>query len=72
MTLTERAFEHDIHDIVPSLHAAFVDTVDIGAIAVAVEAELARYKSARVRDFVPLLAERDVRARLREQRTDQG
>ncbi len=72
MTLTEQAFEHDIHDIVASLRATFVDAVDAGAVTSAVEAALARYESARVRDFVPLLVERYVRARLREQRTDEG
>ena len=48
-----------------SLHKAFADVADLDAISEAVDLELSRYSDVRVKDFVPLLVERAVAARLR-------
>jgi hypothetical protein len=55
-----------VESVVQALHARFGAAVDVAAIAVEVEAEFAIYAKARVTDFVPILVERGVQARLRE------
>ena len=50
--------------IVQSLRARLGEGVDAAVIAAAVEAEFALYAGARVTQFVPILVERGVQARL--------
>jgi hypothetical protein len=52
-------------EIAASIYESFGGAVDRGTIVDAVDEEFARYVAAPVQDFVPLLVERDVRARLR-------
>ena len=68
MAIEIQGMNRVVDDIVGSLHVSFGGAVDIETITEAVERELTRYADAPIRDFVPLLVERDVRAHLREQR----
>jgi hypothetical protein len=54
-----------VETVVHALHARFGMAVDVVAIRAEVEAEFARYSDAAVADFVPILVERGVQARLR-------
>jgi hypothetical protein len=58
--------EQDASEIAAALYQSFGGTVDLATIADAVDLELARYAHAPVKSFVPLLVERDVRARFRD------
>jgi hypothetical protein len=51
-------------EIAASIYESFGGAVDRETIIHAVDEEFARYAAAPVQDFVPLLVERDVRARL--------
>jgi hypothetical protein len=51
--------------VVDALEARFGDVVDRQTLDAVVQADFSRYAQARVKDFVPVLVERDVSARLR-------
>jgi hypothetical protein len=55
---------HDIALVVDALSARTDTLVDHDTLTAVVEADFRRYDSARIRDFVPVLVERDVRERL--------
>ncbi len=50
--------------LIASLVAAYAGSVDEEAVATAVRAEFAAYAGARITQFIPLLVEQKVRARL--------
>ena len=54
-----------IESVVRALHLRFGSAVELTTIAAEVEYEVASYSAARITDFVPILVEREVRARLR-------
>lgn len=54
-----------IERVVLSLESRDDPGVDHDTLTAVVEADFRRYDSARIKDFVPLLVERDIRARLR-------
>lgn len=53
-----------IERVVLSLESRDAPGVDHDTLTAVVEADFRRYDSARIKDFVPVLVERDVRARL--------
>ena len=59
-------WQREAAEIATALHDCLGGAVAFEAIAEAVDLELARYLHVPVVDFVPLLVERSVRARLRE------
>ena len=58
-----------VDSIVQSLQTRLMAEVDVTVIAAEVEAELAAYSAARVTQFVPILVERSVLARLCRRRS---
>jgi hypothetical protein len=65
-TITELDdIRHNGSKIAAALHKAFGVVAHLNEISEEVDRELSRYSDARVKDFVPLLVERNVRARLR-------
>ena len=53
-----------IERVVESLESRADPGVDHDTLTAVVEADFRRYDSARIKDFIPLLVERDIRARL--------
>jgi hypothetical protein len=53
-----------VRSVVESLQRRAKAPVDHDTLTAVVEADFHRYDSARIKDFVPALVERDVRARL--------
>jgi hypothetical protein len=53
-----------VRSVVESLESRVKTPVDHDTLTAVVEADFHRYDSARIKDFVPALVERDVRARL--------
>ena len=53
-----------VRSVVESLERRVKTPVDHDTLTAVVEADFHRYDSARIKDFVPALVERDVRARL--------
>jgi hypothetical protein len=53
-----------LESIVRSLRARLGESFDVAVITVEVKAELAKYSAARITQFVTILVEREVRARL--------
>lgn len=53
-----------VRSVVESLESRAKTPVDHDTLTAVVEADFHRYDSARIKDFVPALVERDVRARL--------
>ena len=61
----DEALARRVEAVVRSLQARLGAAFDPVLIRTEVEAEFARYASARVREFVPILVEHQVQARLR-------
>lgn len=59
-----------VHSIVQSLRARLGEGFDTAVISAAVEAEFARYSTARITQFVPILVESRVWTRLCRRRSD--
>lgn len=53
-----------VRSVVDSLESRVKTPVDHDTLTAVVEADFRRYDSARIKDFVPALVERDVHARL--------
>jgi hypothetical protein len=53
-----------IEQVVDALAARVDPAVDHDTLTAVVEADFKRYESARIKDFVPVLVERDIRERL--------
>jgi hypothetical protein len=58
-----------VDSIVRSLHARLGERVEAAVISAAVEEEFAAYSAARITQFVPIIVESRVRARLWPQRS---
>jgi hypothetical protein len=56
--------QHAIERVVGVLEAGVGRNEDHEALQAEVEADFDRYDSARIRDFVPVLVENDIRARI--------
>ena len=61
----EPDIEKHVRVLTRSLEIEFAGRVPPGAVAEAVQAALARYQGARIKRYVPVFVERDVRAALR-------
>ena len=57
-----------VESVVRSLHSRFGSSVDVADIEAEVEIEIGSYATARITDFIPILVEREVHARLRTTR----
>jgi hypothetical protein len=62
------AVAKDIDLIVESVQSRIDQPVDADTLSAVVAADFKRYDSARIKDFVPALVERDVRDRLLRRR----
>jgi len=60
----QQVTEKQKHRVMMSLEAQFGEAVDHHVLEAVVDADFAMYDDAHVKDFVPVLVEKDVRARI--------